>query len=118
MMRRLIMLLLCSLLLFTVGCDFGSDNNSKRDIILYSTLEPKFTEELLAVYNEKNKKKKNFQAVKAIYELDKGPKPDLIIASTLLLANLKQEGKLQPSTCNAANNIPFDYKYGIHFSDC
>ena len=67
-MRRLIMLLLCSLLLFTVGCDFGSDNNSKRDIILYSTLEPKFTEELLAVYNEKNKKTKNFQAVKAIYD--------------------------------------------------
>ena len=110
MLRYLMLVMLSLVLCVSAGCDFGSNAPSKKPLVLYSTIEPKFTEELLTAYNTKNKKTKNFQPVKAIYELTEKDKPDLVLAPTLLLANLKREGKLTPSSCSAANLLPFDYK--------
>lgn len=109
-MYRIIFFVLCSFFIFCTGCILDDTVSGKKEIILYSTLDKSFTQELLDVYNEKNKKKKGFQPVKAIYELNKEVSPDMVIASTVVLANMKQQNVLQPSSCNAARILPEAYK--------
>lgn len=109
MQRYLLVLCFSLMLLFTSGCDFSQQLNSSKELVLYSTVEPELTEGLVQAYNENNKKTKGFQPVKAIYEL-KDAKPDLVISSSFQLTGFKNAGLLQPTTCRAANLLPFDFK--------
>lgn len=112
-MRRyfLQILLLLLMLAMLAGCSFSNNSASKRALVVYSTLEPKLTEELVKAYNEKNKKSQNFQPVRAVYEMpEKEPLPDMILAPTLYLARLKQSNMLVPLNCSASNILPYDFK--------
>lgn len=111
-MKKLLMLFLFILLLCSfTGCDFAGGTTSSRELILYSTLEPKFTDELVAAYNAKNKKNKSFAPVKVIYELsEKSPTPNLVLGPRVMLIGLKQEGKLQQCASDSAALLPQEFK--------
>lgn len=111
MLRIFIVFLISLVLGMGTGCIFENNGSSSKELILYSVLEPEFTQELLDTYNKKYQKNKNFIPVKAIYKLEESKdKPDMVLGPSLLLATLKQEGKLQTSSCNAGELIPFDFK--------
>lgn len=111
MQRYFAVFLLSLCLLLGSGCILGDNSKAAKELVLYSTIEAPLTEELLQTYNELNKKKKGFQPVRAIYEVsEKTGTPDMILGSSLQLTNLKQEGKLQLTSCNAAGYLPLDFK--------
>lgn len=109
-MNKLLMaFILCLSLGIVTSC--GLDGGSKKDLVIYSEVEPKYTEALLEAYNEQYKKTKNFQRAKAIYELtDKVEKPDLVIASSRTLNGLKIDKALKPSECKASKLLPASFK--------
>lgn len=111
MQRYFMVFCLSLLLLLCSGCDLGGQANTPKELVLYSTVEPELTQELVQAYNEKNKGKKGFQQVKPIYELnEKSGQVDMVLSSSFQLTALKQQGRLQPLSCQAAGYLPFDYK--------
>lgn len=110
MLRYILAAIMCFSMAILSSCGLDSGSSSK-ELIIYSEMEPEYTEALLAAYNEQYKKTKNFQPAKAIYELtDKVAKPDLVLASNRTLNGLKIDDRLQPSSCQAANLLPNYFK--------
>lgn len=108
-MCRFIVALLM-LVSFILSCGCSSVGIGSREQVLYSEIDPKLTEPLVAAYNEQFKNTKNFQKVKAIYELKDNDKPDLVLASTRTLTGLKLDNRLQTSSFKSTELLPLDYK--------
>ena len=110
MLRYILAVLMCFSLGILSSCGMEGGKASK-ELVIYSEMEPNYTEALLAAYNEQYKQTKNFQPAKAIYELsDKVAKPDLVLASNRTLNGLKLDERLQLSNCQEANLLPDYYK--------
>lgn len=108
MFRFIVALLMAVNLLLSCGC--SSVGLGSREQVLYSEIDPKITELLVDAYNEQFKNTKNFQKLKAIYELKDKENPDLVLASTRTLTGLKMDKRLQVTNFKSAELLPFDYK--------
>lgn len=110
MLRHFWVVVLCLCLGIFGGC-ISDNGKTKGEIILYSELEPEYTETLITAYNEQFKKQKNFQPIKPVYELkDNAPKPDLVLGTAGTLTRLKAERNLQKVECKSSSLLPAEFK--------
>lgn len=101
-------LMLCSLL--TSGCfSFGDDDKQlNKALILYSEIDPKYTENLVRGYNRSTGGK---ILLKAIYEIKPDSyKPDLVLAECRTLNTLKSLGRLRPVFFELGDRVPQNFK--------
>ena len=106
-------LLLCSLLLAGCGGGGDSDKQLNKALVLYSELDPKYTENLVHSYNKSTGGK---ILLKAIYEIKPDTyRPDLVLAESRTLAGLKAQGKLRSVFFELGDRIPTDFKDGEGF---
>ena len=119
------LLLLLGLLLMTAlvaGCgdeqkpEAGQEKKAK--LILYSELDNKFTEELVAAFNAKHKDTQ----VQAIYELKQGGlAADVVLAEKRTLCGLQRQGKLKQFAFAAGDRLPQKFRdeelfwYGVFY---
>ncbi len=127
-MFRLIMLLTLCSLFFTAGCGSGEKssepaaNARQQEIILYSELDNKFTDDLVQAFNQKQQENKNQILLKAVYELQaNGAQPDLVLAEQRTLNGLKLDGRLQSVAFAAGDRLPQKFRdddlywYGVFY---
>lgn len=113
-MFRLLAALVCCSMLVLAGCggeDTGKKAQPDKEMILYSELEPEFTQDLVAEYNKSEEKKKDGEngriRLKAVYELKPGaPQPDIVLAERRTLNGLKLDGMLKPAAFAAGDRLP------------
>ena len=113
-MLRLIAALVCCSLLALAGC--GAENTGKtvkpnKELVLYSELEPEFTQDLIAEYNKQEEKDSGKEGgkvlLRAVYELKPGaPQPDIVLAERRTLNGLKLDGMLKPAAFAAGDSLP------------
>lgn len=101
-------LALCSLLI--AGCSGDSDNDKQlnKALVLYSELEPKYTESLVRSYNKSTGGK---ILLKAIYEIKPDSyRPDIVLAERRTLSALKEQGRLHPVFFELGDRLPMAFK--------
>ncbi len=87
-------------------------------LTLYSELDNKFTEDLVAAFNAGHKDKLQLQA---IYELKGSERPDVVLAEQRTLSGLKRQGRLKPVAFAAGDRLPQKFRdtdlnwYGIFY---
>ncbi len=116
-------------MLVLAGCstteqNAASDSNaSNKEVVLYSELDNKFTEDVVDAFNEQQQKEKGKLRLKAIYELNNSAKiqPDLVLAEQRTLNGLKLDGLLSAITLPNGNAMPEAYHdselywYGVFY---
>lgn len=107
-MFRWIILICLSISIFSnLGCSHNASvavEQKQETLILYSELDSKFTEDLVASFN---KKAIGNVKVQAIYELTpKNPQPDLVLAEKRTLNGLKLDGLLKSVYLPASDRLP------------
>lgn len=110
------------LLILETGCAgkmLLASKDDKETLVLYSELDNKFTEDLVATFNKSSESKVD---IKAIYEIsDKLPKPDLVLAEKRTLNGLKIDHRLKPLALSVTDVFPTDFYdedllwYGIFY---
>ncbi len=102
----------------------ASDSDvSNKEVVLYSELDNKFTEDVVDAFNEQQQKEKGKLRLKAIYELNNSAKiqPDLVLAEQRTLNGLKLDGLLSAVTLPNGNAMPEAYHdsefywYGVFY---
>ena len=121
-MLRLWMVALLLLAGITAGCGDDDKNisfNSSKEIVLYSELDNKFTEDLLQEFNKEHKGK---VTARAIYEIKQGEAdPDVVLAEQRTLNGLWRQGRLQAVPVAAGKSLPAKLRhkdnlwYGIFY---
>lgn len=107
-MRMIIkfMLLVLSVLLLTACAAEHKEQADNKSLILYSEIDPEFTESLVAAY----KQDKNID-IKTIYELKADSSvPDIVLAGHRTLYGLKKDHMLQSFYCAAGDRLPVEFK--------
>lgn len=102
-------LLLCTICISIalIGCVLENPEKQqvKKTLVLYSELDPKLTEELIAVFNKSQEAAKEHIFVKAVFD-HQDDKFDLYLAERDRLNNLKTEGKLASLKFVGRKHIP------------
>lgn len=99
-------LLVLSVMLVTGCAAEHAENPGKKSIILYSEINPEFTESLVSAY----KQEQNID-IKAIYELRADSAvPDIVLAGHRTLYGLKKDAMLQSFDCAAGDRLPVEFK--------
>ncbi len=121
MIRFVFFMLLLTSALLGAGC---SDEPKAQlpqgaaQLTLYSELDNKFTEDLVAAFNARHKEKLQ---LRAIYELKGGERPDVVLAEQRTLSGLKRQGRLKPVAFAAGDRLPQKFRdaelnwYGIFY---
>lgn len=106
-MRKFLVLLLMLVTMIIAACSEQTETIEKKNMVLYSQLGQKFTEELLTSFAKNNK---NY-VINAVYELKEGaPTPDLIIAERNVLLELQDQGALKSIVSSAGDMLPAKFK--------
>ncbi len=113
--------------MLAAGCskdDKQSTNSTDiKEVVIYSELDNKFTEDIVAAFNREHEQQKSNTRLKAIYELNNEAKiqPDLVWAEQRTLNGLKLDGMLTAVTTPAADGMPEEYRdreyywYGLFY---
>lgn len=100
-----IMLLLSAIIMLS-ACGTQHQDINNKSLILYSEVDPDFTENLAAEY----KQKKNID-IHTIYELKAdGPAPDIVLAGQRTLYGLKKDALLESFYCAGGDRLPIEFK--------
>lgn len=121
MIRFIFMMLLLATVLASAGCSEETkvaQPQGATQLTLYSELDNKFTEDLIAAFNTEHKDKLQLQA---IYELKGNERPDVVLAEQRTLSGLKRQGRLKPVAFAAGDRLPQKFRdaelnwYGIFY---
>ncbi len=121
MIRFIFLLLLVTAALLGAGCGEApkaKPPQSVAQLTLYSELDNKFTEDLVAAFNAEHKDKLQ---LRAIYELKDNERPDVVLAEQRTLSGLKRQGRLKPVAFAAGDRLPQRFRdaelnwYGIFY---
>lgn len=116
--------LMLSCLLLLAGCGGAPkqqpepDKHKQQSLVLYSELDNKFTEDLVAAFNNEQKELQ----LQAIYELKPdGVKPDVVLAERRTLSGLQRQERLKPLAFAAGDSLPKKFRdedlywYGVFY---
>ena len=109
MLRYVFLALVCFSLL-VAGCSVASDDDKQlnKALILYSELDPEYTENIVRSYNKSTGGK---ILLKAIYEIKPDSyRPDLVLAESRTLSAFKTQSKLRPVFFDLGDRLPNSYK--------
>ena len=109
-MLRYVFLILAVVSLLTAGCSGSNDDDKQlnKALILYSELDPEYTENLVRSYNKSTGGK---ILLKAIYEIKPDSyRPDLVMAEGRTLSGLKAQDRLRPVFFELGDRLPSDFK--------
>lgn len=121
MIRFIFLIVLLLTALLGAGCgEQPKDDLSQgaAQLTLYSELDNKFTEDLVAAFNAEHKDKLQ---LRAIYELKDNERPDVVLAEQRTLSGLKRQGRLKPVAFAAGDRLPQKFRdaelnwYGIFY---
>lgn len=109
-MLRYVFLVLFLCCLFLTGCSWSGDNDKQlnKALVLYSEVDPKYTENLVRSYNKSTGGK---ILLKAIYEIKPDSyRPDIVLAERRTLSALKAQGRLRSVFFELGDRLPSVYK--------
>lgn len=107
MFRKLLLPLLLLITLFIAACGGEIETKANKNLVLYSQLDKKFTDELVAAFSKQHGK----VHLTAVYELKAdAPAPDLIMGSSGTLQAYKAEAQLQAVTLGTGDRLPAAFK--------
>lgn len=114
-MLRYVFLTLALFSLLIVGCgnDGSDDKQLNKALVLYSEIDPTYTENLVRSYNKSTGGK---ILLKAIYEIKPDSyRPDIVLAERRTLSALKAQGRLHSVFFELGDRLPSAYKDGDGF---
>lgn len=107
MFRKLLLPMLLLATLLVAACGGEIETKANKNLVLYSQLDKKFTDELVAAFSKQYGKVN----LTAIYELKpETPVPDLILGSSDILQSYRAENKLQAVSSSIGDRLPITFK--------